>query len=99
MAAGHSANSEAAKYKAQAEQAEYIAKTARQMGRNYIAAAASEKWLADTLKPLAERGYTILADRKWPNSTTAQVDFVLVGPSGIYIVDAKSWSDVTIESG
>ena len=99
MAAGHSANSEAARYKAQAEQAEYIAKTARQMERNYIAAAASEKWLADTLKPLAERGYTILADRKWPNSTKAQVDFVLVGPSGIYIVDAKSWSDVTIESG
>lgn len=99
MAAGHSANSEAARYKAQAEQAEYIAKTARQMERNYTAAAASEKWLADTLKPLADRGYTILADRKWPNSNKAQVDFVLVGPSGIYIVDAKSWSEVTIESG
>ena len=99
MAAGHSASSEAARYKAQAEQAEYIAKTARQMERNYRAAAASEKWLAETLQPLADRGYTILADRKWPNSKKAQVDFVLVGPSGIYIVDAKSWSSVTIESG
>lgn len=99
MTAGHSAQSEAAKYRAQAEQAEYIAQTARQMERNYAAAAASERALALLLEPLAERGYTILADRKWPNSSRAQVDFVLVGPSGIYIVDAKSWSDVTIESG
>nr|WP_232842367.1 UvrD-helicase domain-containing protein [Terrimesophilobacter mesophilus] len=69
------------------------------MASNYAAAAASEKWLGRLLEPLAERGYTILADRKWPNSRKAQVDFVLVGPSGIYIVDAKSWADVTIESG
>lgn len=99
MTAGHSAENEAARYRAQAEQAAYVAETARRMARNYAAAAASEKRLGELLKPLAERGYTILADRKWPNSRTAQVDFVLVGPSGIYIVDAKSWADVTIESG
>lgn len=69
------------------------------MARNYAAAAASERWLGELLEPLSERGYTILADRKWPNSSSAQVDFVLVGPSGIYIVDAKSWADVTINSG
>lgn len=98
MAAGHSAANEAAHYKSQAEQAEFIARMARAMERRYSAAADSESRLGKMLEPLAERGYHVLADRKWPNSTKAQVDFVLVGPSGIYIVDAKSWADVRIDS-
>jgi hypothetical protein len=98
MAAGHSAANEAAHYKAQAEQAEFIARTARAMHRNYSAAAESESRLGKMLEPLAAQGYHVLADRKWPNSTKAQVDFVLVGPSGVYIVDAKSWADVKIDS-
>jgi hypothetical protein len=98
MAAGHSAANEAAHYKSQAEQAEFIARTAREMERRYTAAAESESRLGKMLEPLAEQGYHVLADRKWPNSTKAQVDFVLVGPSGVYIVDAKSWADVRIDS-
>ena len=98
MAAGHSAANEAAHYKAQAEQAEFVARTAREMQRHYSAAAESESRLGKMLEPLAEQGYHVLADRKWPNSTKAQVDFVLVGPSGVYIVDAKSWADVKIDS-
>jgi hypothetical protein len=98
MAAGHSAANEAAHYRAQAEQAEFIAQTAREMQRRYSAAAESESRLGNMLEPLAEQGYHVLADRKWPGSTKAQVDFVLVGPSGVYIVDAKSWADVRIES-
>ncbi|MCO5293472.1 MAG: AAA family ATPase [Homoserinimonas sp.] len=98
MAAGHSAAGEAARLRAEAEQAEYVARTKQEMARNYEAAAKSERWLGALLKPLADRGYTILEDRKWPGSKKAQVDFVLIGPSGIYIVDAKSWKDVTIEN-
>jgi hypothetical protein len=98
MAAGHSAANEAAHYKSQAEQAEFIARTASEMERRYSAAAESESRLGKMLEPLAEQGYHVLADRKWPNSTKAQIDFVLVGPSGVYIVDAKSWADVRIDS-
>ena len=98
MAAGHSAANEAARYKFQAEQAEYIGHTAREMYRCYLAAADTEARLEHMLEPLREQGYHVLSDRMWPNSAKAQVDFVLLGPSGVWIVDAKSWADVHIES-
>lgn len=63
---------------------------------NWEAADASERRLASALAPLSTRGFHILSDRRWPQSRRAQVDFVVVGPSGVYIVDAKTWSDVTV---
>ena len=59
------------------------------MQRNYSVAATSERALADALAPLEERGFSVLSDRAWPDSTNAQVDFVVVGPTGVCIVDAK----------
>ncbi|HEX3680073.1 MAG TPA: UvrD-helicase domain-containing protein [Galbitalea sp.] len=94
MPAGHSAADEAARYKLEAEQAEYAARTAQEMHRRYQAAAATEARLGRMLEPLAEQGFHILADRLWPGSRNANVDFVIVGPSGVLIVDAKSWGDV-----
>ncbi len=68
-----------------------------QMAFNFEAAAYSESRLARTLAPLKEHGYYVLEDRKWPGSSRAQVDFVVVGPSGVFIVDAKTWRDVRVE--
>jgi hypothetical protein len=96
MTAGHSAAGEAAAYLARAEEAEYVARTSRQMYQNYSAAAITEARLGSLLEPLAERGYHVLSDRLWPGSKTANVDFVLVGPSGVFIIDAKSWKDVSL---
>jgi hypothetical protein len=96
MPAGHSAANEAARYKLEAEQAEFAARTAREMHRRYLAAAASESRLGSLLEPLEEQGFHVLADRLWPGSRRANVDFVVVGPSGVIIVDAKSWGDVTL---
>jgi hypothetical protein len=96
MPAGHSAADEAARYKLEAEQADYIARTAREMHRRYSAAAASEARLGAMLEPLADQGFHVLADRMWPGSSRANVDFVVVGPSGVTIVDAKSWGEVQI---
>ena len=96
MTAGHSAAGEAAAHLARAESAEYIARASRQMYENYSAAANTEARLGRLLEPLVERGYHVLADRLWPGSKSANVDFVLVGPSGVFIVDAKSWRDVSL---
>jgi hypothetical protein len=96
MPAGHSAADQAARYKLEAEQAEYVAKTAREMYRRYRTAAQSEGRLGRMLEPLREQGFHILADRLWPGSRSANVDFVIVGPSGVLIVDAKSWGEVTL---
>ena len=96
MPAGHSAADEAARYRLEAEQAEYIARTAREMHRRYSAAADSEARLGAMLGPLDGQGFQVLADRRWPGSGRANVDFVVVGPSGVTIVDAKCWGDVSI---
>jgi hypothetical protein len=99
MAAGHSALGQAAASRAEAEMHEHAASTAREMYRRYSAAADSESQLGAALEPLQEQGYSVLSDRLWPNSNSAQVDFILVGPSGVFIVDAKTWADVTVASG
>lgn len=52
-----------------------------------------------TLAPLSGIGYHLLADRRWPGSTHAQVDLVVVGPGGVFIVDTKAWAEVAIEDG
>ena len=96
MPAGHSAADQAARFKLQAEQAEYAARTAHEMHRRYMAAAASEARLGRLLEPLEEQGFHVLADRLWPGSRNANVDFVVVGPSGVIILDAKSWGDVQL---
>jgi hypothetical protein len=94
--AGHSAADQAARYRLEAEQAEYAARAAREMHRRYLAAAKTEARLGRLLEPLAEQGFHILSDRLWPGSRRANVDFVIVGPSGVIIVDAKSWGDVRL---
>lgn len=99
MSAGHSAAGEAARYLAEAEAAEYASVKARQMYRNYSAGAAGERTLADLMEPLVEQDYYVLADRAWPGSRTANVDFVVVGPSGVFLIDAKAWGQVSIHNG
>ena len=99
VAAGHSAAGEAARYLAEAEAAEYASVKARQMYRNYSAGAAGERSLAGLMEPLVEQDYYVLADRAWPGSRTANVDFVVVGPSGVFLIDAKAWGQVSIQNG
>ena len=99
MSAGHSAAGEAARYLAEAEAAEYASVKARQMYRNFLAGAAGERTLADLMEPLVEQDYYVLADRAWPGSSTANVDFIVVGPSGVFLVDAKAWGQVSIHNG
>ena len=99
MAAGDSAATEAERQRRLADEHARLASVAGQMARNFAAAAASENRLARTLIELEPLGYTLLADRKWPGSTRANVDLILVGPGGVIIVDAKSWREVTVAAG
>ena len=99
MAAGDSAATEAERQRRLADEHARLASVAGQMARNFAAAAASENRLARTLIELEPLGYTLLADRRWPGSSRANVDLILVGPGGVIIVDAKSWRDVTVAAG
>lgn len=99
MTAGQSAELESRRQNALADEHERLAALARQTAANYNIAAITEKSVARTLSPLAAVGYFLLPDRRWPGSKTAQVDLVVVGPAGVFIVDTKAWADVTIAGG
>lgn len=75
------------------------AESERERLQNFLIAAETEKRTARALAPLAAAGYHFLADRRWPKSRTAQVDLVVIGPSGVWIVDTKAWRDMTIAAG
>ncbi len=96
MAAGDSAREEAARQLALAAAHEAAAAEARDTAARYDLASMTERRTATLLTPLTALGHHLLADRGWPGSRHAQVDMVVVGPGGVFIVDTKAWKDVTI---
>ncbi|GLX06808.1 nuclease-related domain-containing protein [Microbispora sp. NBRC 16548] len=52
--------------------------------------AAGERATARLLAPLALEGYAILHDRAIPHSS-ANVDHILIGPTGVFVLDSKRW--------
>ena len=99
MSAGSSAGHESLRQLALAAQHERAALEAREAAGRYRAASVSEKQVARVLAPLSAAGYHFLPDRQWPGSRHAQVDLVMVGPGGVFIVDTKWWKDVVIAAG
>lgn len=96
MSAGQSADAEAHRHLALAQAHEREAAQHYTTARNYSVAASTEKQTARILAPLAVEGYHFLADRQWPGSRRAQVDLVVIGPAGVFIVDTKAWAEVRI---
>lgn len=82
-----------------AAQHEAAARQARDTAARFGIAATTESSVARKLSQLSAYGYTLLHDRGWPGSRRAQVDLVVVGPSGLFIVDTKAWKDVEIAAG
>ncbi|MFE0133374.1 nuclease-related domain-containing protein [Streptomyces sp. NPDC059037] len=48
---------------------------------------------------LTERGWRLLVDRRWPGTRAANVDMLLVGPGGVFVVDVKNWRSAPETSG
>ncbi|RWZ53231.1 nuclease [Labedella phragmitis] len=99
MSAGYSAGQESARQRKLALAHDRAAAEARAAAGRYGAAAVSERRVADGLSRLAGRGYHLLPDRQWPGSRRAQVDLVVVGPGGVFIVDTKWWKDFQVVLG
>jgi len=98
-AAGASATDEARRQRALAEAHEHEAARARDAASRFGLAGVTEKRVARELAPLSAIGYHLLPDRAWPGSRSAQVDLIVVGPSGVHIVDTKAWREVSIQEG
>lgn len=79
------------------------ADTIRQWRRHSPAAAwrkgaRGEQKTARILRRLERRGYTVLHDRAIPGSQ-ANIDHLVIGPSGVWVVDSKAWHRNTRISG
>ncbi|HET9861502.1 MAG TPA: nuclease-related domain-containing protein [Nocardioidaceae bacterium] len=61
--------------------------------------AEGEQATADVLAVLPA-GWTALHDVRWPNRRLANIDHIVVGPGGVFVIDSKNWSGhVSIEDG
>lgn len=40
----------------------------------------------------------VLADRRWPGTRRANIDVILAGPGGVFVIDVKTWrAEVRVE--
>ncbi len=96
MTAGASAAAEAGRQRELAAQYERAADEARRRATSFGIAGRTEQQTSRTLAPLCAMGYHQLADRVWPGSSRANIDLILVGPSGVFVIDTKCWADVAV---
>src|SRR5215213_102368 len=96
MSAGDSAGAEARRQLALADAHAQAAAEARATAARYSLAEVTERRTAAVLAPLSAIGHHLLADRRWPGSRRAQIDLVVVGPGGVFILDTKAWADVSV---
>jgi UvrD-like helicase C-terminal domain/AAA domain/Nuclease-related domain len=47
-----------------------------------------------------DAAWHVLADRRWPGTRRANIDVLLVGPAGVFVIDVKTWrAEVRVERG
>lgn len=61
--------------------------------------AEGEAQVVEVLLDIGQAGWFVLADRRWPGTSRANLDVIVVGPSGVFVIDVKNWRDVRVESG
>ncbi|MHA4819859.1 nuclease-related domain-containing DEAD/DEAH box helicase [Streptomyces aculeolatus] len=94
MAAGGSASRRAQEARRQERLLREQWQAAKEQARRWEAASEGEQRVAAHLLMLAERGWRLLVDRKWPGTRAANVDMLLVGPGGVFVIDVKNWRAV-----
>jgi hypothetical protein len=82
-----------------AERRERTAAVAREIEAPRRAAPRPGHQIEHALSPLVPIGFHLLAGRGWPGSRHSRIDLIVVGPSGVYIVDASAHHDVTVRGG
>ncbi|HVT64540.1 MAG TPA: nuclease-related domain-containing protein [Mycobacteriales bacterium] len=98
--AGGSAGQEAARSAKAAQEARKRAENLERRARMFARGEAGEVAVARALDALAAEGYLRLDDRPWPGRKQANIDHVLLGPPGLFIIDAKNWTGrVEIRNG
>lgn len=91
--AGESARDSARR---QRDKAERLLRSAELHERGAI----GEETTAAELSVLAAKGWTVLHDVRWPGRPFANVDHVVIGAPGVFVIDSKNWSgQITVRDG
>lgn len=91
--AGESASASARRLR---EASERLARSAERWERG----AEGERATAVALADLPAESWTVFHDLRWPGRRYANIDHVVVGPPGIFVIDSKHWSgSITVEAG
>jgi hypothetical protein len=65
----------------------------------YSAGSAGERSIWSAVRDHLSTDWVLLADRKWPGTRSANIDLVVVGPGGVFVIDAKRWTEPVIADG
>jgi len=90
MTAGDSARTQARQLSEVAEALQRKSEWASRRAANFAAGATGEEALAEAFAPLTAKGWYPLYDRVSPNG--GNIDLLAVGPAGVAVIDAKSWT-------
>lgn len=58
----------------------------------YERGAQGERAVGRILDELRAQGWVVFHDVRWPGRVRANLDHVVVGPAGVFVIDAKNWS-------
>jgi len=59
-----------------------------------------EESTARVLGALSAEGWRVFHDVRWPGRSQANIDHVIVGPSGVFVIDTKTWTgSIEVRSG
>lgn len=80
------------------ESAREIARRRRQKAERLAQSAAAWERGAEGESVVGEKldglpaGWIVLHDRPWPGRERANLDHVVIGPAGVFVIDAKNWA-------
>jgi hypothetical protein len=87
------------------ESAEAVARRAREKADRllrhaelYERGAEGERIVGEILATLPPE-WTVLHDVRWPGRQRANIDHIVIGPAGVFIIDSKNWSGTTALRG
>jgi hypothetical protein len=63
-----------------------------EQARTWQRGAAGERRTAHLLGRLTRDGYIVFHDLAVPGNTSANVDHLVIGPSGVFVIDSKQWA-------
>jgi hypothetical protein len=63
-----------------------------EQARTWQRGAVGERHTARQLRRLARDGYVVFHDLAVPGNTSANVDHLVIGPAGVFVIDSKQWT-------